>query len=618
MKVEINFLGDDWQNAEAEEYKKLLVAELSPIITRPLWIGSLLTFLGSTESPPTNIKQERNWYLVLGPHYLVLYDDDFKSQNARIEDLAHYIKDVTTIKELELLKLYGSNNAIVPVGLNKMLNFFPYLFNVDRAGWAMSLDTRTQEIVSIRVSKHPRTRDDSKEDIDSKFRADSKRDFIKSRIVDNSGRELKVLPVLNGDASLNTGLIRYLESNINDLSLPGSRSVVIWREGRDALVCGGTHLTAQSSEFISLCESFERFQVMYHSTNTKLVFDSFFNLKQEAVIDPVSLFYDSTKRKYDEHIPIYWTDAFELSSGSAVMVPAQEIWFDNENLAGETLWISNTTNGCAVGSSFEEAVLFALFEALERDAFLGCWYLKRRCNQIPLSQINDSQFHLLIAKIKYLKPNYQLFFLNLQNDIKVPVVAAIAVRKSGAGPKFLCAAAARLTYSQAAHAALKDIQGLLAFPPDDTQMKHFFKLSENPALIQNPEDHRGLYALDKMYEKAEFLVSGEFCDEEELRYYDLIDRKSAMVDIKDLIDRIETSCQNAGVTLLVKDISQQNLIDKGFRCVKTIGVGLFPIWYGHQNSRVNLTSRLIRLSIDYNHKKLISRSDLNLDTHPFG
>lgn len=617
MKAEISFLGDDWQTPEANEHKKIIVNELSPVLTRPLVAGSLLTFLNSVELVP-DVKQQRSWYLILDPHYFVLYDDDFNPQNARVEDLALFIKDVTTAQELELLKLYGSNNAIVPVAFNNMLKLFPYLFNVNRAGWAVSVDTRTLEIISNKISKHPRVRGSTGENIGFELGTGSKKELIKSLIVSDSGRGLNALPPIQPDTSPNTGLIRYFESNVNALSLPGNRSAVVWRGGRDALVCGGTHLTAQSSEFISLCESFERFQVMYHSANVKLVFDSFDNLKEVAAVDPVNLFYNSTERKYDEQIPIYWTDAFELSSGSEILVPAQEIWFDNEKLAGETLWISNTTNGCAVGSSFEEAVLFAFFEAIERDAFLSCWYLKRRCDQISPAHVKDPQFHLLMAKIKYIRPNYQLFFLNLQNDTKVPVVSAVAVRKNGAGPKFVCAVAARLTYSQAAQAALKDIQGQLAFLPDFKQTEHFSKLNENPSLIQNPEDHRGLYALDEMYEKVEFLVSGQLCDEEELLSHDLIDREIAAVDLKELIHRIENYCRDADVTMLVKDISQRNLIDKGFRCVKTIGVGLFPIWYGHQNVRVNLTSRLIKQSIQYNHKTLTSKDELNLDIHPFG
>ena len=97
---------------------------------------------------------------------------------------------------------------------------------------------------------------------------------------------------------------------------------------------------------------------------------------------------------YGDDMPLHWTWAHSVF-GDEALVPAQEIWFSARNLPGEPPLVGQTTNGCALGNSVEEAALFALFEAIERDAYLLMWYLRRSGAEIYPESIEDESFQIL-------------------------------------------------------------------------------------------------------------------------------------------------------------------------------------------------------------------------------
>jgi thiazole/oxazole-forming peptide maturase SagD family component len=602
----IFFTGEDWETAEADNYKKLLTDKIGQFLTRPLVAGSLTTFL-EKDFKTGEIAASRIWFLLFDLHRVVLYDDDLSGKNARIRDISYFLGDITTEKHLKLLKACALKFPVVPADFERTLEILPFFLEQDRPGWTTAFNTLSGEVTSARASKHPLTRsENSKPDAE----------YLQSRPVGSGGRGFQ-FPKIEPDISAETNVIRFSDLRINALSIPVGRSMVAWREGKDKFICGGKHVVPNGAEIISWCESLERFQVMYRPSNADLTRASYTALGDRAV-NPDNLFYTTRNWKFDPADSIYWTTAVELSSGRSKYVPAQEIWFDTGNLEGEKLWITNTTNGCAVGGNFEEAVLFAILEAVERDAFLTCWYLEKKCRRIEIENLKNEHLHFLLAKLRYLKPQYEINFLDLHNDLEIPCVLAAAIRKSGTGPKFFCAVASGLNYAGAAFSALKDIQNLLSFPPTAEETEKFQTLQKEPTKILEPEEHQGIYTLDKMFEKVAFFDSGIACSFDELESRELTDENEKIYDAKTLIERLNESCQKAGIALFYKDITHESLKEKNFRCVKVIGEGLFPMWYGYYNIRVNLTERLKKLSVKANGREISELSELNLEIHPFG
>lgn len=602
------FIGDDWLSTEAEKYKKLIVDKIGPLITRPIVIGALPTFLTDIDASLL-VERKRAWFLLFDIHRVFLYDDDFSEADARINDISLFVKDVTTVNHFKAISAYSKNHPTVPTGFDRVLSILPLFLRQDSPGWVTDFNTVTGVINYTRASSHPMSKTDS-----SYFASETL--LINHLQVGYTGRRLNVQK-LEPDDSSESNIIRLSDLRINDLSIPVGRSMVVWREGEDKFICGGKSTAVEGAELVSICESLERFQVMYRPQRTKLIKNSYKELGEKAV-NPDNLFFNTRSKVFDPEEPFYWTEAFELNSGNRKFVPAQEVWFDTALMKDEKIWITNTTNGCAVGGSFEEALLFAILEATERDSFLTCWYLRKPCRKIEFHSLVHEQLHILLSKLRYFKPDYEITFFDLKNDLNIPSVLATAVRVSSSGPKFFCAVASALNYASAAFSALKDIQNLLSFPPTLEQLKRFERLSEDQTKISDPEDHQGIYTLDSMFDKVNFFDAGKIIDRDEMEHFDLTKERKKDYDAKSIIMKLEDNCREAGVNLYCCDISHQSLRKKNLYCVKIMGEHLFPIWYGYHNSRITVNKRLKKLSNLEIGKTISNLKDINTEIHPFG
>jgi ribosomal protein S12 methylthiotransferase accessory factor len=611
MNKKCIFIGNEWKTNKADEYRKIIINEISDEFSDSIVIGSLPSYLDDNFRNHFKSKNQNIYFLIFDLHNFFIYRETRETKLFRVENLVQYITDISSASHLKLLNILGNTTPIKPFFFNQSLQLINTLLRHLEPRQAFSVNTKSFEIESFTVYQHPLI-----ENLELKENSVQHEYKIKSNLVNSSGRSLDQ-PSLKMSSSKSAGLIRMSEMTINEFSMPGNLSMVAWRGGTDKLVCGGTHTKAETSKSISLCESMERFQVMYHPTNEKLIFSKSEDL-QNTYVNPQDLFYETINRQFDSSIPIYWTEAHDLGLNRQTMVPAQEIWFDNERLSEEHLWISNTTNGCAVGQSKEEAILFGILEVIERDAFLTSWYLRRKCKKIIPETIENEQVNFIMTRLNYQRPGYKLYFLDLRNDLDIPVVCALAVRECGKGPKFLCAVAARLSYSQACLAALKDIQNLLAYPPNLREYDRIRNLMKNYSLVSSPEDHKGLYMIDENYDKVNFFTEGTESKLQEIERFNLVKDESALYSLKDLIEHIIVNCRKSGASIIIKDITQDNLKEHNLHCIKAIGVDLFPMWYGFGNARIRITQRLKNLYKLYNKIDFKTVNDLNLEIHPFG
>ena len=96
---------------------------------------------------------------------------------------------------------------------------------------------------------------------------------------------------------------------------------------------------------------------------------------------------------FDESRAIEWTPAWSLNHGSAALAAARYCYyeyFDPAASADNKFCVANS-NGCASGSTIEEAILQGFFELVERDACALWWYNRIRRPAFQLSAL-DSPF----------------------------------------------------------------------------------------------------------------------------------------------------------------------------------------------------------------------------------
>jgi ribosomal protein S12 methylthiotransferase accessory factor YcaO len=117
----------------------------------------------------------------------------------------------------------------------------------------------------------------------------------------------------------------------------------------------------------ALMEAIERQTALRASLPT--VESSFRALRRAriAVADPRS-FNQKLRESYDEDRPYWWTEAYDLTAGEPVLVPAALVGYGPRHRKSGSPFQINSTNGLASGNCFEEAVCHALCELVERDA----------------------------------------------------------------------------------------------------------------------------------------------------------------------------------------------------------------------------------------------------------
>lgn len=60
-----------------------------------------------------------------------------------------------------------------------------------------------------------------------------------------------------------------------------------------------------------------------------------------------------------------------MSQNRPILVPESIAYY---SLGHRDAYVYETSNGCAIGGSLEEAIFHGILEVVERDAFLLTWY----------------------------------------------------------------------------------------------------------------------------------------------------------------------------------------------------------------------------------------------------
>jgi ribosomal protein S12 methylthiotransferase accessory factor len=121
------------------------------------------------------------------------------------------------------------------------------------------------------------------------------------------------------------------------------------------------------------------------------------------------------------------------------------------------------STGCAAGPSFEAAAARALLELVERDAASLWWIGGQRPKPLAENGAAKAEAVRLLGALREDSRERASWLLDITTDLEIPSVAAVSVDGDGRG--LSCGLAARLTFEQAARAAILEMcQMELALP----------------------------------------------------------------------------------------------------------------------------------------------------------
>lgn len=546
--------------------------------------------------------------------------------SGRIDSIVKFIIDGYPFDQFHLLANHFKQYPFKFFYKLECLDLLPALWEQELPGKVVVLNTVTAEITVSNAIVHPeaqsaRVRAGQPPGVEAGGAANAA--IILSDCLAGPGWRVGLSPSLDGLTSADLGIIRREREVISEASIPNAVTRVQWGEGRKEIICGGVGLRAKEALSVARCEAVERYQIIFRSPASALEYGSYAELSSHAV-DPLSLFFrmpqlsaEGGRDNYDPSFPMYWTWARNLITGEDRLVPAQEIWFSTERLPGESICVSCTTNALASGRSAEEAVLFAILEAIERDAFLTTWYLRRPCDKIAPESVRFEPFQLLWERMRAAFKNYSIHLFDISTDIQIPAVAAIAVREKGSGAHTLVAGAARPLAERALFASLKDLAAQLNRHSKVYERELYERFLYAPEQVITPEDHRSLYTLDEVFDQILFIGFKSIPEAAgDLNSRSVI-KKEPSYNLRLVVEAILNHLAELGLEVFLVDVTHPMFSNQGYRCIKAIIPGLFPLWFGYRNARFSLTERLRRLSHNFTGRALQDESDVNLGIHPY-
>lgn len=600
------------------------VAALAAAGDRPLVVDSVLAMFEALARDDTARRRGAS-FLIFDVQRLFLYDEPLEDEGAAaVDSMVRFIVDGYPFQPFDLLRQHLRGQPYRFLYPLESLDVLPLLWSSRQPGRVTALDLTTAEIETAELAPHPESSPSrwiaAPTDLETGL---ARRSLRLADCWTDASLRCRPAADLEGLISRPAGVVREKRAVRDFMSLPFATTLVTWNQGQQKELCYGKSARASAASSVALCEALERFQVAFRRPSEELVYGSYRELS-EAAVDPRSLFFgrrageDGDDPVFDEETPMYWTWADPPRGGEAVLVPAQEVWFKTSQLPGETVFIQSTTNGCALGSSVEEASLHALLEAIERDSYLTMWYLRRPCARIDPDSIEDESFQVLRHRWALAFPDYDSYLFDITAELAIPTVAAVAVRRRGRGPRTFHGAAARLSTGRACYAALQDVSGFSPEPLDAARRADLRRLLDEPERLSGPSDHFELYALDETFERLAFLgfEAAPRIDARDLDRRSLIPIRERY-NLRAVLERLAEHAAPRGVAIYLKDITHPWLAERGLHCVKAVTPGLYPIWFGSRNRRFAVTDRLRRLAVELTGRRPVSAADFNLEVHPF-
>ncbi|MDR6124887.1 ribosomal protein S12 methylthiotransferase accessory factor [Bacillus sp. SLBN-46] len=388
----------------------------------------------------------------------------------------------------------------------------------------------------------------------------------------------------------------------------------------DEGVAGRTN-SYEMSELTAILEGLERYCGIEPRGKRKVVRDSYYNLAEKA-LDPAKVGLHEKEQYERPHFlfksfhpdkPMNWVWGYSFLQERPILVPELLAYY---SLGYGEGFVYETSNGCALGGSLEEAIFHGIMEVVERDSFLLTWYAQLPLPRLDLSSANDKELQLMVSRIREVA-GYDLHFYNSTMEHEIPSVWAVAKNRTSKGANLICAAAANPDPVKAVKSAIYELAGMM-FRHDEILEKNrpkYEAMLQDPFAVRTMEDHGMLYGLREAEENLSFLLD----ENRPLRTF-AEEFKSPPVNanLKDDVEDILNRFRMLDLEVIVVDQTTPITKRNGLFCVKVLIPGMLPMTFGHHLTRIQGLERVLNVPVKLGFKKHpLTYEQLNPYPHPF-
>ncbi|MFE0348722.1 TOMM precursor leader peptide-binding protein [Streptomyces griseoluteus] len=299
---------------------------------------------------------------------------------------------------------------------------------------------------------------------------------------------------------------------------------------------------------------------------------------------------DPMVEPFDPARPIPWVTGWSMRDGRPVLVPARLVYYSAGTAADN--FVFECSNGCATGSSWEEAVFFGLLELIERDAFLLGWYGDLPLPEIDLASVRSPGVRAMVARAAL--QGYDVHVFDNRVDLPVPVITGLAVRRDDAPGSLAFAAGASFDPETAVESAVSEILTYIPHLPGQVAERpaELAAMAEDFDLVKRLPDHAALFGLPAMRAHATgYLKPPRTAPLDEL-FAGWEERRPRTGDLRDDLLLVRNLLGEAGCEVIAVDQTTPEQRRMGLRTVATLAPGLLPIDFGWLRQRALTLPRL--------------------------
>ncbi|SDJ22325.1 TOMM precursor leader peptide-binding protein [Nonomuraea jiangxiensis] len=382
----------------------------------------------------------------------------------------------------------------------------------------------------------------------------------------------------------------------------------------------GRALDHGSAELVAILEALERFGGIRPGGRRTVVTASYAELAGRA-LDPRTLgLHDSARydspgfpfRRFTKSARCDWVHGHSFARDGAVLVPESYAYYGLHRHGADRPFVYEISNGCALGTCLEEAILHGLLEVAERDAFLLAWYSRATPPTIDLDATGDPRIPLMVTRLRQLT-GYDVHAFDITAEQGIPSVWALATAPPGRPdlPAALCAAGSALLPAKAVRAALHELSTMVeahldSYPGERERAAH---MAADPELVTEMKDHALLYCHPAAAERLSFLFGGPIAGPPAAW--------PAHDDLRDDLAEMIRRYLDSGLDVVVVDQTTPEHRAAGLSCVKVIVPGALPMTFGHARRRVAGLTRISTVPARLGWSSTARSAEPNPDPHPF-
>ncbi|UQZ85130.1 YcaO-like family protein [Paenibacillus konkukensis] len=415
-----------------------------------------------------------------------------------------------------------------------------------------------------------------------------------------------------------TGL---LNAAVTDLVSPfADASVNLPLMNEDVGAAGRTH-SYEASRLTAMLEGLERYSSIRPRGKRTSVYGSYQELREQA-LDPVKTGVHSAEqyalpgypfRPFDPEAPLRWVWGYSFLQERPILVPESLAYYGS---GGGQSFVFESSNGCALGGSLEEAVLHGILEVAERDAFLMTWYARLPLPRLDLSTAGDAELNLMLARLEAVA-DFDVRFYNATMEYGIPSVWGIAVNRKRQGLRLLCGAGAHPDPVRAVKGAVHELaaMALNLGPKLAGDLERYEAMLRDSSLVARMEDHSLLYGLPEAQERLGFLLD----DSRPARSFAAeFPAKKIYADLTDELRALLRSLGRRQLDVIAVDVTAPEIARNGLFCVKVLIPGLIPMTFGHSFTRLTGLERLLTVPAELGYAdRPLTPDQLNEFPHPF-